>query len=497
MKTASNNGFLVKVRPVTPLNILAPRLALIAVTVLLVVFGLIMVYSASSIVGLSDYGDSAYFFKKQLMILGLGLVALVICAAVPYRFWAGLFSAGAWLVLVALLIAILVMGNGELGATRWIDIAGFNLQPGEFAKIALVLVGAQIAVHIKDQGTSPQLAGAAIAALAVPVLLLFLQPDYGTLAIAMVGVGVVLWFGEFPRSWILALLGALVVVSLIAMTSQFRADRIDSWQDPEADPLGTGYQIRNSLFALSDGGLFGTGLGMSRQKFLYLPMAQNDFIFAIIGEELGLLGALAVVLLFVAFIWASLQVARHAPDVAGRSIAAAAGTLIGVQAFLNIFCVIGIIPVTGKPLPFISDGGTSLISSLMLVGLILSVSFNSAQPDAATARRDGFIIFDGGRTGPSKPTPGKPRAPKRGPQRAPQPAAVRAPARNRPPAPATARLSMPRTSPRISAPISKPAPAPSRIARSDSKVVALHRNAVTRERSARQQHTQNQKRRSS
>jgi cell division protein FtsW len=371
---------------------------LIATTAALLLLGLVMVYSASTIIGITSFNDGAYYFKKQLIMVAAGLVVLVVAAVIPYHVWEHKVPAWCvWGVIVFLLILTLVLGNMGLGAKRWLDIAGFNLQPSEFAKIAMMLVVAGLVVHFHNNGSSNLLLGLMAMAIGVPVLLIMGQPDLGTTLVALVGVIAVFWFGEFPRKFILIGVGLLVVVGLLAITfTDFRQDRIDSLLDPWADPLDTGYQIINSFYAFSDGGIFGVGLGMSRQKFLYLPEAQNDFIFAIIGEELGLLGALAVVLLFLAFVIAALQVARNASGLFGRMVAGTAGTLIGFQAFLNMLCVVGWAPITGKPLPFVSAGGTSLIATLILVGLILAVSLRSNAPDPAAQRREQFLIIEGG-----------------------------------------------------------------------------------------------------
>ena len=196
---------------------------------------------------------------------------------------------------------------------------------------------------------------------------------------------------------ILLVLLALMVVAGVGLAAYgFRSDRILAWLKPWENTDGVAYQIVNSFYAFGDGGIFGLGLGMSRQKYSYLPEAHNDFIFAIIGEELGLVGSLAVILLFMLFIYAGLQIAHRAPDLMGRMLAGASTVIIGFQAFLNILCVIGLLPITGKPLPFISYGGSSIIASLIFVGLILSVSFHSTLNDPGERRRRGFQVIQGG-----------------------------------------------------------------------------------------------------
>ncbi|NLG10868.1 MAG: putative lipid II flippase FtsW [Coriobacteriaceae bacterium] len=383
---------------ITPARIHGPRLMLIATVVILLAGGLVMIYSASSIVGLNEYGNSAHYFTRQLSLILAGLVALAIAAWIPYTAWESLLSWSVWAFLVVLLILTLVLGTEELGAKRWVTLFGQSFQPSEFAKIAILLVIASLVVRLREQRIDlSTFIKLMVAAIAVPILLIAVQKDLGTIVIAAFGIIAVFWFGEFPRLPIFIGIGLLVIIGASSIVFEgYRQARISAFIDPWSDPLGSGYQIINAFYAFSDGGLFGVGLGMSRQKFLYLPEAHNDFIFAIIGEELGLVGALAVVILFILFLFAAFRIARNAPDLLGRIIAGTSATLIGSQAFLNIACVVGLAPVTGKPLPFISYGGTSVVAALILVGLILSVSFHSNVPDSASRRRDQLLVLDGG-----------------------------------------------------------------------------------------------------
>ncbi|MDR2196657.1 MAG: putative lipid II flippase FtsW [Coriobacteriales bacterium] len=384
-------------RRVIPGRILGPQLLLLIVTAALLLFGLVMVLSASSVVALAETGDSFSLFKRQLILVALGLVGLVVAALIPYRVWTSWLSWGVWGILILFLVLTLLFGNEESGGKRWFDLFGLNFQPSEFAKIACMLVATSLIVRLHEsRAYSPFIAQAALA-VGLPALLIMMQPDLGTLIIVIVGILAVAWFGELPRRAVLIGLALIIGVGLAGILAEtFRQARLASFLDPWADPLGSGYQIINSYYAFADGGLFGTGLGMSRQKFLYLPMAQNDFIFAVIGEELGLIGALFVVALFVAFVLIAFRIGRNAPDLFGRVLACSCATLIGAQAFLNIFCVTGLAPITGKPLPFISAGGTSIIATLILVGLILSVSRHSNVPSSAELRRDELRILEGG-----------------------------------------------------------------------------------------------------
>jgi len=386
--------------PSTPIvnRVLLARIIFIVTVVVLLLFGLMMVYSASSIIALREKGDAAFYFIKQIQFVGLGLVVAVILAFINYRRLNGVLSWLIWGLVVALLIYTLIDGFINSGAQRWIEIAGFNLQPGELAKIAMLLVCTHLITKLHESGSSNVLLAAAACGVFIPVLLLLAQPDLGTAVIALVGVIIVMWLGGIPFRFVLTAVGILIVLGAFAIAIEgFRQSRFLSFLDPWASPLEDGYQVINSFYAFAEGGILGVGIGQSHQKFFYLPEAQNDFIFAIIGEELGLIGALATAILFLVLVFSALMIARNAPDVRGRMLAGTAAALIGFQAFLNMMCVIGWAPITGKPLPFISAGGTSMISSMILVGLILSVSFHTDAREAAVRRRDNLVIIDGGR----------------------------------------------------------------------------------------------------
>jgi cell division protein FtsW len=367
---------------------------------MLLVFGLVMVYSASFVESFTnpDIQDSSYIFKRQLMLVGIGLVAFVVMLAIDYRSWNSIVSWLPWLLGVVLLILTWATGNEALGGKRWIDVFNFNLQPSEFTKVALLLLSAMLMVRLREEGNTRPLIIMTAVAVGLPALLILLQPDLGTTLIALVGVVAVAWFGELsmkPLAFVVLLIG-LVGAGAIFLTD-FRTARIDAWLDPWADPLDGGYQIVNALYAFAGGGTTGVGLGMSHQKYLYLSQAHNDLIFPIIGEEFGIVGTITVALLFLLFLFAAFRIARNAPDLYGRVIAGSAAGMIGFQAFLNMLCTVNILPMTGKPLPFFSAGGSSIIVTLMLVGLILNVSLRSKNADEARERRDQLLIIDGGR----------------------------------------------------------------------------------------------------
>jgi cell division protein FtsW len=383
-----------------PAHILGPRLLFIITTLALVIFGLVMVYSASFVEGFTDPNiqDSSYIFKRQLLLVGVGIVVLVITLIIDYRVWNSFISWIPWVAILVLLILTWAMGNEELGGRRWFDLFGLNLQPSEFAKVALILIAGMLLNKLRAGADAYRQAVFAAVAIGLPILFILLQPDLGTALIALMGIVAVAWFGGFSMKPLAIIVAGVVVVGASAiLLAGFRMDRIDAWLDPWAYASEGGYQIVNSFYALADGGVSGVGLGMSHQKYLYLPQPHNDLIFPIIGEELGLIGVVLVVVLFLLFLFSAFRIARHASDLYGRVIAGSAAAMIGFQAFLNMLCMVNLLPMTGKPLPFFSAGGSSIIVTLMLAGLILNVSLRSRLPDEATERRDQLLIIEGGR----------------------------------------------------------------------------------------------------
>ncbi len=381
-------------------SILIPRLVLIGIVAVLMVFGTVMIYSASSVEAYSTYGDSMYFFKRQLALAAAGVAAAVVITRIPLSFWLKEYVAwGFWAVVVLVLGANLAMGFVGFGAKRWIAVGGFTFQPSEFAKISVMILCTFLLVKYRSGGYRSfwmfllQFVGAVVC----PAALVLIQPDLGTTIVIMVGVLATMWFGEVSRKMVGVILVAVVLVAVVAVTAKgFRSSRIEAWLDPWSDPLGNGYQIINSFYAFSNGGLFGVGLGNSTQKYLYLPFAYNDFIFAVVGEEFGLLGCVILIGLFFALLFVSFRIGNMASDMFGKIIANTSALLIVFQAYLNMACVIGVLPVTGKPLPFISYGGTSIVTTMMLVGFILAVSMQDTF-DAPTKRRNSIKVYSGDR----------------------------------------------------------------------------------------------------
>ncbi|MEW5921831.1 MAG: putative lipid II flippase FtsW [Bacillota bacterium] len=340
-------------------------------------FGLVMVFSASYISSLETRNDAFFFLRRQAFWVVLGLLGMLLAANFSYWKWRRLVPLMLILNFV-LLAAVYIPGLGiELNeATRWIGVGGFTLQPSEFSKLALVIFTAFfLSKKSTDINNFWQSSFIPLVAMGATFLLILAQPDLGTaIALALV-TAIVIFVAGIPLGQ-LFVLGALScpLVLYLAVSEPYRMRRIFSFIDPWADPLYSGYHIIQSLYALGPGGLFGVGLGRSRQKLYYLPEPQNDFIFAIIGEELGFLGALTVMLLFFILIWRGLKISITAPDAFGSLLAAGVTSIVAVQALINIGVVTGSIPVTGINLPFISAGGSSLFFTMFAMGILMNIS---------------------------------------------------------------------------------------------------------------------------
>ena len=379
-------------------DILGPSLVMVLVAFALTLFGCVMIYSASSISAISEDIDSASYLIDQLRFVAVGIVAAIILwRFIPYHFWTGPAVWVIWGVAMILLVLTAATGIAALGAQRWLVIGPISMQPSEFVKIALVMLAARLfsdwRAGVVDGRT---FITQVILFLAIPTGFLFAtQSDLGTTAIIVLGIVAVMWLGEVPMRYILFVLGGAVAFALLATVfSSYRGGRflyLDPWNDGQ-NGYGAGYQIIHSYYAFAEGGVFGVGLGNSREKYLYLPESETDFIFAIIGEELGLVGAVLVILAFLLFLWAGLRIARSAEDDFGAMMAGALTIMLVFQAFLNIGCVIGIFPTTGKPLPFVSSGGSSLIASYIMVGVILSVSRGGGKSVYARRREDFRVV---------------------------------------------------------------------------------------------------------
>ena len=355
----------------------SPDFIIFFAVITLLGIGVIMVYSSSAVSAYVNFQDSYYFLKRQLVWVSLGLIAMLITMNIDYHVWQKL-AKPFMLVTFILLILVLVPGLGRVvnGARRWLGFGSLYMQPSEIAKLSMVLFCASSLSLRQDKITSfikgvvPQLL-----VLLVVFGLILKEPDLGT-ALAIGGTVFVLLFTAGAKLSHLSMLAITGIVGIIIaiIVEPYRMKRLLAFSDPWADPLDTGYHIIQSLYAIGSGGLFGVGLGRSREKFLYLPEPHTDFIFAILGEELGLIGTLTVIVLFFLFAWRGFKVAISAPDIFGSLMAAGIMTMIIMQALMNIAVVTASMPVTGIPLPFLSFGGSALIFTLSGVGILLNIS---------------------------------------------------------------------------------------------------------------------------
>lgn len=370
-----------------------PRVLLLLCVLGLVLIGLVMVYSASMVTALENGVAASDYFTDQLVFAALGIVvALVLWKLIPYHVWVGPLVWIIWAVAVVLIAATALSGHAEYGAQRWLSIGGFRLQPSEFCKIAFLLMAIRLLMDYRS-GTVEFRASLvrAFIFIIIPLGVMYrAQSDLGTTVICAVGILAVMWLGGVPKKIILIIMGVGVLFGLYSIFGTgYRAGRmvfLNPWEDGKGG-YGTGYNIIRSYYALSEGGIFGVGLGNSHEKFQYLFASESDFIFAVIGEELGLVGAMAVILLFFGVLLSGLSIAERSSDDIGSMIAGGCVVMLVFQAFLNIACVIGVFPTTGKPLPFISSGGSSMLSSFILLGLILSVSAAEPAPSIYEQRR--------------------------------------------------------------------------------------------------------------
>jgi len=364
------------------------RYLLLGSALFLTVFGLVMVYSASSISALVKQGSPYFFAERQAVFVLFGILLAWGVSRFDYRRFRGPLGYQAWGVAIVLLLTTWGLGVVRGGARRWIPLGFFNLQPSELAKIACVLVAAMLAVewqrHRTDTPTYLRRLGIFVG---IPAVLIVFQPDLGTTMLMAVGVAIVLFLGGIELRWVYVALAILVVFAVFAIAIEpYRMARVTASLDPWATAQGKGYQAVQALLAFGTGGIRGLGLGLSRQKWFYLPEAHTDFIFAMVGEEIGLIGTLSVVGAFVVLVFSGIRIAMGSRDQYGRLVAAALTGMLGFQAVLNMAAVTGLFPVTGKPLPFMSYGGSSIIVSMISVGLILSVSeYGACAPKAIRA----------------------------------------------------------------------------------------------------------------
>jgi cell division protein FtsW len=350
---------------------------LLSLTVALDLIGLVMVLSASSVEALARYGSSWVFFEKQLLWVVLGAVVMVLTMRVDYRRWRK-WSLPLVAGSLALLFAVLVphVGVSVSGSSRWLGFGSFRVQPSELVKLALVVYLADVLSRRVERGAAVRdVLGGVLVVYVLAAALIFKQPDMGTALVVSAIVFGLLFAAGMPRRTMAKLMGGAVVAAFVlGMAEPYRKARLLSFLHPWADRSSTGYQVVQSLVGLGSGGVAGVGLGASRAKWGFLPNAHTDFIFSIVGEELGLVGAVLVVGLFAAFALVGLRAAKKAPDPFGAMLAVGISVWITAQAVLNIGAVIGLLPVTGVPLPLVSFGGSSLTIVMGAIGILLNIA---------------------------------------------------------------------------------------------------------------------------
>lgn len=352
------------------------RWMLLAV-IALCIFGTVMVFSASYYDAIHSNGTPYYYLIRQLMWLGVGTIGMIFFAATDYHFWAKLWPI-IYLVGLFLLVAVLVPGVGTEvnGATRWIYIGPIAIMPGEWAKAGLIFfMTGYYSMNPKSATTFKKGILPVVFAGGVYALLILIQPNMSTAAtVIFIAAGIMLAAGaKLLHLFILAIAGAAVGAALV-MTSDYRRARYLSFLDPFEDSLNNGYQVVQGLLALGSGGVFGKGIGNSVQKNLYLPEPQNDFITAIIGEELGFVGLVVLIIVYIFLIFRCAKVAMNAEDLTGLLFASGVTTMIGVQVVINLAVVTSSMPPTGVILPFISYGGNALLIIMCLMGIMLNIS---------------------------------------------------------------------------------------------------------------------------
>lgn len=353
-----------------------PDFVLFLDILVLLTIGIIMVFSSSFVMAQTNHGDGFYYLKRQLLWALLGIFGMIALMRIDYRLykkWAKPF----FLVAILLLIIVLIPGVGIKlsGARRWLGLVDpFRFQPSEVAKLALVLF---LARYLSQDGSKQFTKGFAVPLLYIGLVcgLMLLQPDLGTAVTIALTSCLMLMASGARKTYLagLAVLGTALLGVAIAV-APYRLARLTAFLDPWADPLGDGFQIIQSLYAMGSGRLFGMGLGMGRQKFLYLPEVHTDFIYAVIGEELGFIGAVFVLLLFFVFMWRGLKIALKAPDTFATLTAVGITINVVLQALIHIGVATGSLPVKGITLPFISYGGSSLTLTLLMIGILLNIS---------------------------------------------------------------------------------------------------------------------------
>lgn len=345
-------------------------------TMTLVFIGIIMVFSASYIQAAFKHHDAFYFLKRNVVYAVLGFIGMMIMSRVEYTFWKKNATKIGIIAVVLLVLVLTPLGIEANGAKRWLGVGGATIQPAEIAKFACILITAKLIEKRYDNIKS--LTKGVLPLLIVPgtfFILIMGQPNMSTAGTIILVVFVMLFVAGMNMKFVYTMIAlGIAAFAGLVLSAPYRLDRVTSFLDPFQDPLGSGYQVIQSLYAIGSGGLFGLGLGKSKQKYFYIPEPQNDFIFAIIGEELGLIGCIVVMMLFLILVYRCIRIALKCSDIFSCMVVIGIGAQIGIQAALNIAVATSSMPATGVALPFISMGGTSLTILMGAVGIVLNIS---------------------------------------------------------------------------------------------------------------------------
>ncbi|MBI4058704.1 putative lipid II flippase FtsW [Candidatus Microgenomates bacterium] len=355
-------------------SVASPDRILVILTLVLTVVGFLMMTNASVVQAQNLFGDKFFFAKQQLMWVGVGITGFLISSRVPYTFWRALASP-IFFITLGLLVVVLIpqIGSHALGARRWIELAGVTFQPAELAKLAIILYSARwlSGSQIKEGRKYLLFFGL----LFLVCALILLEPDLGTAVVVAITALSMLFFAGIPLYFFAGLLPIAALSGLILiMISSYRKERFLSFLQSLIDPLQASYHVKQILIAIASGGLLGVGLGQSRQKFLFLPEATTDSIFAVMAEEVGFIGALALILVFAGLISRIFLIAKSVDEKYAKMVAGGVGVWLGSQIFINIAAMTATLPLTGIPLPFFSYGGSALVMNLFSLGMVANIS---------------------------------------------------------------------------------------------------------------------------
>ncbi len=353
-------------------------ISILALTVLLAAFGVVAVYSASGYVAKTQYGDEFYFAKKQLIGFVLGLVAMFFCGRLDYRKLKGKKARWVALIVPMILLALVFVpgiGKSNYGATRWIGIGSVTIQPSELAKYGFVIfVSAYMSENIGEMRTFKGVLPVLLSGGAI-CLLIIIEPNMSvTMCVGLLMLAMLFLGGMKIKHFLVIFVPALLAVPLLIIAEPYRLSRLSAFLDPWENPRGEGYQLIQSLYALGNGGWFGTGLFRSRQKYRFLPFAESDFILSIIGEELGFVGIAVLFAVSGLLVFRGIKAAKNADDFFSFFLSSGITLVYGIQTVINALVVSGSIPPTGLPLPLVSSGNTSLIITMASMGILYSVS---------------------------------------------------------------------------------------------------------------------------